>query len=326
MTEATYWVESEFDGGLHATCGPNALANGECYGLQRYIGVPTYGQTATMVIYRRMRAAGRCDANGASTGGGLEAQARADNFKTARLGFKNPLSRAEWLGFYRARFAEGAVVVTEIAHGGRLRDAYSGAGMDAGPDLAFHYILACAYHPGGPSVRAGGRVLPEGVWCADGDSDANNPIRAGRRTRVIAGHVLQFYPLSTLDAATPCDLIAVYPKVALPASSPAPAPDPSAGLPVGWHWNATAGELTAPNGVALGGGIGRKVYEDLRAGIWQAGYPSRSERKIVDGQGLLAFVAFGSAVLIWRQGYPAPRYATEAEMAALVAEGEYKAA
>lgn len=249
MTPGTFWTESEFDGGLNATCGPNALAMAECWALQKYLGEPRPGQTATMVIYQRMRAAGRCDANGAATGGGLLAQARADGFQTKRLGFKNPLGRAEWLGFLKARFAERptpAVVVMELAHGAALRNALTGHGEDAGPDLAFHYICCCDYHPGGPSRRAG-RTLPEGIWCADGDSDDNNPIVGGQRTRVRAGHALQFYPLETLDAARPCDLVAVYARVKLDDGQSGGGNDMA--IPTGWKDDGAT--LTAPNGVPV---------------------------------------------------------------------------
>jgi hypothetical protein len=111
-----------------------------------------------------------------------------------------------------------------------------------------------------------------------------------------------------------------------PTPAPTPAPTPDAGLPANHHWNPKTGALTFPNGVTIDGGIGAKVHADILAGTWQGGYPDKPERKTTDAQGLLAFVTFGSCTLVWRPGWDAPRYATEAELSHLVSIGEYKPA
>src|SRR5579859_4303657 len=230
-----YWVESEFDGGLTAMCGPNAGAMAECWADQRYLGTPVYGQTATLQFCQRARARGDCDANGASVARGLAHSLSADGYRVNHYG-----SAANWLATVKSALASPAVVIMEVAAGHNLRDSLSGQGEDAGPGLAYHYILLCEYHPGGFSTRAA-RDLPEGLWCADGDNNVNNPVVGGVRTRIRAGHDLQFYPVSVLAAAQPYDLIAVYPRVALGATSVT--------IPTGWRDDGTA--LKAPNGVPV---------------------------------------------------------------------------
>jgi hypothetical protein len=225
-----YWTESEFDG-QYATCGPNSLAMAVCWAEQRYIGDPSAGRTATEVIYHRMVSAGRCDAAGASTGAGLEAQANADGYHTWRHGFQDPIPQDEWLAILKQRLAEPAVAVMEISHGAALGNALTRHGEDAGPDLAYHYICICKYHPGGWSSIAA-MDLPEGFWVADGDSDDNNPIVSGQRTRVRGGNTLQFYTVSTLAAARPCELLVVYPKGVVGMAD----------------WTDDGTTLTAPNG------------------------------------------------------------------------------
>jgi hypothetical protein len=73
------YVESEFQlPGQFATCGPNSLAMAESYGTQAYVS------TASVAL--RMEKAGRAGSSGVSTMGGLQAQANADGFRTARSG------------------------------------------------------------------------------------------------------------------------------------------------------------------------------------------------------------------------------------------------
>lgn len=112
-------------------------------------------------------------------------------------------------------------------------------------------------------------------------------------------------------------------ELSLAGAAPAPAPDPNAGLPAGYKWDEKAGVLTAPNGVPMRGGIAASVRAALIAKAWQAGYPARPEQTIKDAAGLLAFQPFGSCTIIWRPGWPAPRYATDAEMASLIALGVF---
>ncbi len=213
-----YWVESEFLSLVGGACGPNAAAMAESWADQAY--------HSTRDVFLRFARVGACDKNGISTGGGLVRGLKADGFTVRR---QYPVG--DWLGFLRSELAKPSAVVTELAAAHNLRDFLTGAGMDAGPGLAYHYITAFLYHPGGHSERAG-RDLPEGFWCADGDSDATNPVVGGHRTRVTAGHSLQFYTVTTLRAAQPCDLIAVYPRVKLPTVQPTPVPAPQPAPPV----------------------------------------------------------------------------------------------
>ena len=50
----------------------------------------------------------------------------------------------------------------EPSHAAVLRDRLSGKDMDAGPDLAFHYIYLSGYWPGGHNATYG-RDLAEGM-------------------------------------------------------------------------------------------------------------------------------------------------------------------
>lgn len=227
MLPGVIWVESEFDGQF-ATCGPNSLAMAESYGLQRYIGVPVAGQTATTVIYNRMRAAGRADPSGASNMGGLQAQANADGFKTARHD-----GSAGWKDWTIARLNEGATVIMEPSRGQVLRDLVTGQGMDA-TNLQYHFNLIVGYKAGPDAAQN----WPEGYWMADGDNGATNPVINGVRTRVRGGHNLQYYTIANVMQSAPIAFLAVYPKVSIqppaPPAPPAAHPNQPAGFPAGW--------------------------------------------------------------------------------------------
>jgi hypothetical protein len=194
-------------------------------------------QTATYRSYLRMRALGDCDANGASNGSGINSSLGKDGYTTLRQA-----SGANWLAFARARFTEPAVVIAELSRGQALRDEITGQPMDA-TNLQYHWHTWLDYHPGGWSARAG-RTLPAGLWVADGDNGATNPIINGRRTRVVAGHSLQFYTVSTIANSAPVDLIAVYPKVSFAQGG-----GTGMGIPNGWKDDGAT--LTAPNGVVV---------------------------------------------------------------------------
>lgn len=294
VTAILYWVESEFLSLVGGACGPNASAMAMSWADQRY--------HATRDVFLQFKAIGACAANGVSTGGGLARGLLHEGYKIHRQ-----YPAGDWLGFLKGEIIKPAAVVVELAQAHHLRDAITGAGMDAGPTLGYHYICALIYHPGGHSVRAG-KMLGEGFWCADGDSDATNPIVGGRRTRVAAGHALQFYPVETLRAAEPCDLIAVYPRVPIPASSsldvapapvPAPPPQPQpqihepAGLP---GWKDDGHTLVAPNGVAVVRGFREHVIERAAEGHWQGGEPYVEEYN--DG-GDGSVQEFAAALLLW---------------------------
>lgn len=301
------WAESEFVAGpngatLYGTCGPCAGGMAESWALQQYIGTLP-GKPATRVFYDRMRANGLCDPSGVTTAGKIAAQLAKDGFKAVRH------NGAGWLAFMKQAAAAPAVSVLLFQNAHVLHDEMTGAGMDAGSGLRGHFVMASEYHPGGYNQRAA-RILPEGFFCSDGDSDVTNPVVNGHRTRRVADHRLVFYSVATLSAADIVDVVAVYPKASFTPNAPA--------LPAGYVWDAVKGTLTAPNKVVMVGGIAAKVKADLELGIWQAGYPDGPEFKITDGQGELVAEAFGSATLLWRPGWAAPRYATDAEMSALI--------
>lgn len=100
----------------------------------------------------------------------------------------------------------------------------------------------------------------------------------------------------------------------------APAPVPTiVDLPHGYKWNAAAGTLTAPDGVVMIGGMAAKKRADILAGIDQTGYPRGPEFITQVDDGPITAENFGSATWVWRAGYPAPRYATDTEMSAMIA-------
>jgi hypothetical protein len=218
------WVESEFDG-HNATCGPNALGMAESWALQKYIGSPVAGKTATTVIYNRMRAKGRCDPNGASLLLNLNAQAVDDGFKTSVMATSaGPVrypSLVSWATWAISRFRENAIVLIEPSRAHFLWDHIAKTGEDAGSDLAFHYLCLDAYWPGGVHPTYGD--LPEGFFALDGDSNANNPVVNGVRTRIRGGSKPQFYDMGALGNAAIFELMAIYSKVPV-APPPPPAP------------------------------------------------------------------------------------------------------
>src|SRR5581483_11998504 len=109
--------ETEFQGGLHAACGPNAAAMAERWADQSRLG--------TLDVYHRMRAAGRCDANGAATLSALAADARAAGYRVETLAFRQPMPEAEWRAFFEKHVGREAIVF-ETANGQALVDALSG--------------------------------------------------------------------------------------------------------------------------------------------------------------------------------------------------------
>jgi hypothetical protein len=201
----TLWRESEFQyapgaGWLTGTCGPNALAMAESWARQQYV--------STLSIYQRMRAAGRCAPNGASTIYTLYRQALADGFRAEWLPFQQP--NPAFGAFTAARLGQ-AVIVTEFANGQALRDFLSGKGENA-TNLHYHFVLLAGYQSSGPALLpfAGGRLVPAGYWVADGDNYAT-PRGSGPQL-----NQMQFYPSAVLAAAQPCAALAIYPLHALP--------------------------------------------------------------------------------------------------------------
>ncbi|HUY77355.1 MAG TPA: hypothetical protein VMV29_11330, partial [Ktedonobacterales bacterium] len=93
-----------------------------------------------------------------------------------------------------------------MVHAGQaLIDLMSNQGEN-GSGIENHFIAALGYHPGGASDYAGGKVLPAGLWCADGASYAGGN---NRGNGFGAADVLQFYSFATLYAAWPVAYMAV---------------------------------------------------------------------------------------------------------------------
>ena len=214
--------ESEFVAGLTGTCGPNAAAMAERWADQ--------SQLNTLDVYHRMRAANRCDPNGAATMAALADDARAAGYTVDLLPYREPMPEADWRAFFE-RYAGRQAIVYETAYGQALRDAITGFGENA-RDLHYHFVMIAGWHPGGQSARAG-RNLPPGWWCADGANFAG-------------GNALQFYPDDVVVASRPCAAMAIAPRVVAPTGG-----GPTH-VPVGWHDDGQT--LTAPNGhrVVLG--------------------------------------------------------------------------
>lgn len=215
-----YYRESEFItiAGVprNGTCGPNALAMAESAALGRYVW--------TGAVFACMLAAGRCDASGAATIWQLQAQALADGMTvTGFQGFQGA-PWPGWLAWSHTATARGVAII-ETSNGKALVDSISGLSENA-VNLRYHFILLCAWHPGGMSAQAG-RVLPPGFWAADG---ANRAV----------GNVLQFYPVTVLQAADPRAGLAIAMQIK---------EQPPMATPQGWAWDNTT--LTAPNGIAV---------------------------------------------------------------------------
>lgn len=208
--------ETEFVGGLHGACGPNAASMAERWADQ--------SQLTTLDVYHRMHAAGRCGANGETTLRALALDARDAGYHVDTLAYREPMPAAEWRGFFAQHVGRQAIVF-ETANGQTLRDAISGQGENA-RNLHYHFVMVAGWHAGGYSALAR-RSLSAGWWCCDGDNFAR-------------GDVLQFYPDATLAAAQPCAAMAVYGRVRMGGTNV---------IPTGWSDDGTT--LTAPNGVVV---------------------------------------------------------------------------
>jgi hypothetical protein len=218
--------ETEFVGGLHAACGPNAASMAERWADQ--------SRLVTLDVYHRMRAKGRCDANGASRLTALEADARDAGYRVDVLPFRQPMPEAEWRSFFDKHVGREAIVF-ETGNGQALRDALTGKEENA-RNLHYHFVMIAGWHPGGVTrhPQAKGRNLPPGWWCADGDNFAR-------------GNVLEFYPEGVLKAAQPVGTFAVYPRAAVLLHGGSEGGKVMSAIPTGWHDDGTT--LKAPNGV-----------------------------------------------------------------------------
>jgi hypothetical protein len=188
------WRESEFvfdpvaKRWLTGTCGPNAIAMAQSWADQRY--------HSTLEVYRRLRAADRCAANGAATLAHLAEDVAAAGYPLEVLPYHEPVPEGEWRPFL-ARHVGRLAVVLEVACGQALVDSISGTGENA-RNLRYHFVVVIGWHAGGHSARMN-YDLPPGWWCSDGDSFAG-------------GDVLQFYPDSLVLAARPCAALALSPR------------------------------------------------------------------------------------------------------------------
>lgn len=230
-------------------CGQNMQAMLQSWATQKY--------RSTQDVYVAMRKAGRCDLDGVSVMSQQVAQAKADGFKVEVLATNTSMPESAWSGFLHTHLPAAAVGV-EVANGQALKDELTGLREDA-TNLKFHFFSIFGHHDGGPSARAGGRTLPAGWWCADGDNYSNNTHTASGWNRHLGGHTLQFYSEETLRAARPCAALAMYPKATIGGSQ--------MGVPQGWHDDEARETLTAPNGIAVTQGMRKFVL----AQSWDAG-------------------------------------------------------
>jgi hypothetical protein len=219
----TLYRESEFQydpgvGWLNGACGPNALAMGESWARQSYV--------STLSTYQRMRAAGRCDPNGASTIYALYRQALADGFRADWLPFVQP--NLSFNSFAAARMGE-AVIVAELANA---------------VNLHYHFVLIVGWQAAGPALLpfAGGRQVPSGWWVADGDNYAT-PQGSGPQL-----NQLQFYPASVFAAAVPSAALAIYPLHPIPERTGASV------------WTRTSGGARDSQGHEVGIGFANAIF------------------------------------------------------------------
>ncbi|HEY7022690.1 MAG TPA: hypothetical protein VH349_16355 [Ktedonobacterales bacterium] len=209
--------ETEFVGGLHGACGPNAASMAERWADQSTL--------STLDVYHRMRGKGLCDANGVTTMSRLVTDARAAGYRLDTLAYREPMPESVWRPWFLGHVGKEALVF-ETANGQVLRDLIGGKGENA-RNLHYHFLMVAGWHPGGASRVAGGRSLPSGWWCCDGDNFA-------------AGDVLQFYDEATLAAARPVAAMAVSARVAMGGTKV---------IPNGWSDDGAS--LHAPNGISV---------------------------------------------------------------------------
>jgi hypothetical protein len=156
-------------------------------------------------VYGWMRANSDCSQNGASTLS--ENRAACEHFGATvvdQLGFASALAWADVEAFIR-KHAGVDPIVYETSKGQAQVDALSGLGENA-VNLQFHFPAGLAYHAGGASDFAGGKVLPEGMFVADGCSFAGGNSGSNGFN---AADVLQFYTMGVLQAAALVGLFAL---------------------------------------------------------------------------------------------------------------------
>ncbi len=281
--------ESEFQQGLTAACGPNALSAALRWSDQSATTPGTYA------VYQTGRSLPNpIDANGASTLSELEATA-------AKMGYPTTLPfTGESASAFVRRVAGIEPIVLEIAAGHNLVDTLTGAGEDAGPDLAYHYICVWGRNTGGASGRTS-RVLPPGYWCSDGDNNTQNPVVNGARVHRTLNSDLVYYSDATLAAALPYGAFSVQPHVRV-------AQEVYMAIPSGWKDDGVT--LTAPNGVAVVHGF--RDFVLAFAGGWFSGNTPHAG-EYVTATGSRQDFRFTS--LAWTSGKPVALVALGDELA-----------
>lgn len=191
---------------VFGACGPCGLASAASASLGSIVH--------TADVYTLMRQHGLLsDPSGASTIGALQTAATLLKLPIAAYcAYGEPWD--DWQAFFTAHAGRDPFMV-EVANGQALVDSISGKGENAST-LRYHYFAVLGTHSGGPSPYAGGKVLPAGFWCADGDNYAGGNDSAHNFNAV---NVLQFYTDTVMAAARPCAALALR----------------GASIPVAWH-------------------------------------------------------------------------------------------
>lgn len=235
VRETQFWsVRGQPRNGM---CSENGLASVETLAGGRYVWTGT--------IFERMEDAKQLLAdNGASDIDQQNARLIADGFKT----IVHRYAGDEWPGavtWIISMLQQGLGVVIMTSNGAALVDSITGKpNWPSHTPLRYHTVSGHGFHPGGFSQHAQ-RVLPMGIWCADGDAQAE-------------GNVLQFYATAVLQAAKICAAIAVYPQQGAT----------NMGLYSGWQYDEAKHVLTAPNGVTAQEGFAAFVVQEQIAGRW----------------------------------------------------------
>lgn len=195
---------------LTAACGPNAAAAAARWASQS-LASPT-----TLDVYRHMRSLGLGGSDGLSDLNELQQTLESMKYTVERP------KAGETVQQFMDRMAGHAAVVWETNNGQVLRDQLTGMGEDA-TNLQRHILcLLGKKTDDGPSAQAGGKVLPVGYWCADGDNNSQN-LKDGARYHWPINERLVYYAASDVVKAQPIDALAVHLKEA-PVTNPTPTP------------------------------------------------------------------------------------------------------
>ena len=232
---------------LTAACGPCAAGSAARWASQ------SLTTPSTLDVYRHMRGLGLGGSDGMSDLDELTKTLRDMGYTVERPG------SGETVQQFMDRHAGINAVVWETANGQALHDLISGMGEDA-TNLQRHILCLFGKKTDtGPSTQAGGKVLPAGYWCADGDNDSQNT-KDGTRYHWPINQRLCYYAASNVVEAQPIAALAVLPRVQIPGGSN----QVSGGVPQGWKDDGKT--LVAPNGVPVIRGM--RAY--VLAHSWEA--------------------------------------------------------